>query len=189
MIESGARDDALGGGGGRVYTHVMHGRSRMVMDPRIPAMPGRGTSGLPRISRHCLHQARSTVRGQASCMKGDLHPNSTINKRTACCVADLVLRDNSFEWIESFSGVATDSKGYTIQLPRGCLTICDHCPRAELTFPTPQKLSDMTTGPDDRQKRGRGGQGGHCKSPPKRLTPEKYLPRESNVYRCTANVG
>ena len=26
-------------------THVMHGRSRMTIDPRIPTMPGRNTSG------------------------------------------------------------------------------------------------------------------------------------------------
>ena len=26
-------------------THVMHGRSRMTVDPRIPTMPGQSTSG------------------------------------------------------------------------------------------------------------------------------------------------
>ena len=38
-----------GGGGGRAggwreCSHVMHGRSRMTIDPCIPAMPGRTTS-------------------------------------------------------------------------------------------------------------------------------------------------
>ena len=31
-------------GGGGVFI-IMHGRSRMTMDPRIPTMPGRSTSG------------------------------------------------------------------------------------------------------------------------------------------------
>ena len=33
--------------------------------------------------------------------------------------------DDTFEWIDLFSGVATsrDSKGYTMQLPRVCLTM------------------------------------------------------------------
>ena len=32
----------------------MHGRSRMTIDPRIPAMPGRSTSGFHRPGRPCL---------------------------------------------------------------------------------------------------------------------------------------
>ena len=40
-----------GGGGGCVLT-VMHGRSRMTIDPRIPSMPGRSTSGFHRPGRH-----------------------------------------------------------------------------------------------------------------------------------------
>ena len=39
-------------------THVMHGRSRMIMNPRIPTMPGRSSSGFHRPGvKHCLHQA------------------------------------------------------------------------------------------------------------------------------------
>ena len=52
----------------------MHGRSRMTIDPRIPTMPGRSTSGFHRPGRHRLHQARSAVRCSASRMKGELHP-------------------------------------------------------------------------------------------------------------------
>ena len=32
----------------------MHGRSRMTIDPRIPAMPGRSTPSFHRPGRHCL---------------------------------------------------------------------------------------------------------------------------------------
>ena len=32
-------------GGGGYSCHVMHGRSRKSIDPRIPTMPGRSTSG------------------------------------------------------------------------------------------------------------------------------------------------
>ena len=34
-----------------------HDRSRMTIDPRIPTMPGRSMSGFQRRGRHCLHQA------------------------------------------------------------------------------------------------------------------------------------
>ena len=34
--------------------HVMHGRSRMTIDPLIPTLPGRSTSGFHRPGRHCL---------------------------------------------------------------------------------------------------------------------------------------
>ena len=63
-----------GGGSCSVF---MHGRSRMVIDPRIPTMPGRSMSGFPRPGRHCLHQARSAVRCSASRMKGELHPTKS----------------------------------------------------------------------------------------------------------------
>ena len=33
---------------------IMHGRSRMTIDPRIPTMPGRSTSGFRRPGRHLL---------------------------------------------------------------------------------------------------------------------------------------
>ena len=50
----------------------MHSRSRITIDPRIPAMPRRSTSGFRRPGRHCLHPAPSAVRYWASHMKRDL---------------------------------------------------------------------------------------------------------------------
>ena len=60
------------GGGGRSVLSFVHGRSRMTLDPRIPAMPGRSTSAFHQSGRHCLHQARSAVRCSASrtCLRG-----------------------------------------------------------------------------------------------------------------------
>ena len=61
-------------GGG--CTQFVHGRSRMTIDPRIPTMPGRSTSGFHQPGRHCLHRARShRVRCSASRVKGGLHPS------------------------------------------------------------------------------------------------------------------
>ena len=56
-------------------TQFVHRRSLMTMDPRIPPVPGRSTSGFHQPGRHCLHQARSAVRCAASCMKDELHPS------------------------------------------------------------------------------------------------------------------
>ena len=56
-------------------TQFVHSRSRMTIDPRIPTLPGRSTSGFHQPGRHCLHQARSAVRYSASRMKGELHPS------------------------------------------------------------------------------------------------------------------
>ena len=61
-------------------THVMHGHSRMTVDPRIPTMPGRNTSGFSRPGRHRLHRARSAVRYWAIRMKGEPHPTLSM-----CC--------------------------------------------------------------------------------------------------------
>ena len=44
---------------------VMHGRSRMTTDPRIPTMPGQSTSGFHRPGRHRYHQPRSAVKRAA----------------------------------------------------------------------------------------------------------------------------
>ena len=55
------------GGEGR-GSQFVHGLSRMIIDPRIPTMPGRSTSGV-QPGRHCLHQARSALRYSVSCMK------------------------------------------------------------------------------------------------------------------------
>ena len=40
-------------GGGKGGTHVMHGHSRMTLDPRIPTMSLRDVSGFHRPDRHC----------------------------------------------------------------------------------------------------------------------------------------
>ena len=70
-------------GGG--CTHRMYGgRSRMTIDPRIPTMLGRSTSGFHRPGSPCLHQARSAVRCLASRMKGELHPT-----KNSLCEADV----------------------------------------------------------------------------------------------------
>ena len=58
-----------------VCAQFVHGRSRMTIDPRIPTMPGRSTSGFHQPDRHCLHQARSAVKCSASRMRGKLHPS------------------------------------------------------------------------------------------------------------------
>ena len=47
-------------------TQFSHDRSLMSIDPRIPTMSGRSTSGFHQPGRHCLHQARSAVRCSAS---------------------------------------------------------------------------------------------------------------------------
>ena len=39
---------------GRGVLDTIHGRSRMIIDPRIPTMPGRSTPGFHRPGRHCL---------------------------------------------------------------------------------------------------------------------------------------
>ena len=64
----GGRSMGEGRGEGGV-TQFVHGRSRMTIDPRIPTMPGRSTSGFHQPGRHCLHQARSAVRCSTSHMK------------------------------------------------------------------------------------------------------------------------
>ena len=61
-------------GVGRGGTQFVHGHSRMTIDPRIPTMLGRSTSGFHQPGRHCSHQARSAVRCSASRMKSALHP-------------------------------------------------------------------------------------------------------------------
>ena len=74
-IPSSSLNTVVLGGWGLI---IVHGRSRMTIDPRIPTMPGRSTSGFHLPGRHCLHQARSAVRSWASRMKGELR--STKNR-------------------------------------------------------------------------------------------------------------
>ena len=38
-------------------TQFVHGRSRVTIDPRIPTMLGRSTSGFHQPGRHCMHQS------------------------------------------------------------------------------------------------------------------------------------
>ena len=78
----------MGGGGGGVLD-IMHGRSRMAMDPRIPTMSGQSASGFHRSGIRRLHKARSAVRSSASRMKGKLHSSENI------CEADSHI-DHSF---------------------------------------------------------------------------------------------
>ena len=73
--EGVGRGREAGGRGGGGCTKCVHDRSRMTIDPRIPVMPGRSTSGFRQPGRHCLHHARSAVEFLASRMKGELHPS------------------------------------------------------------------------------------------------------------------
>ena len=74
--ESRGRSKLGRGGGG---THVMHGRSHMTIDPRIPTavVPRWSTSDIHRPGRHCSHHALSAVRCWASRMMGELHSTKT----------------------------------------------------------------------------------------------------------------
>ena len=68
----------MGRGGGD--THVMHGCTRMIIDPpRIRTMPGRGRLGFHRRSRHRVHQVRSAIWLSASLTKGKLHPTNSLS--------------------------------------------------------------------------------------------------------------
>ena len=64
----------VGGGGG--VLDIIHGRSRMTIDPRIPTIPGRRTLGFHPPGGHCLLalSAKGNVRCSASRMKGEQHP-------------------------------------------------------------------------------------------------------------------
>ena len=62
----------------------------MTLDPCIPTMLGRSTSGLHRPGRYCLLAPSATrnVRCWASRMKGELHPT-----KNHVCEADLLMED------------------------------------------------------------------------------------------------
>ena len=45
---------------------IMPGRSRTTMDPCIPTITGRTTSGFHRRDRHCVHQAGGPLEGLCS---------------------------------------------------------------------------------------------------------------------------
>ena len=57
--------------GGEGYSVCAY--SRMTIDPRIPTVPGRSTSGFHEPRKHWPHQARSAMRCSASRMKRKLH--------------------------------------------------------------------------------------------------------------------
>ena len=95
------------GGGGGTH-HVMHGRSRMTIDPRIPPMPRHSTSGFHRPGRYCLHQARSSVRCWASSMEDEPHPSKMTAASGLICS---LLRPI----------VPGYSNSCTLKPPRGCL--------------------------------------------------------------------
>ena len=100
-------------------TQFVPGCSRMTIDPRIPSMPGRSTSGFHQPGRHCLHQARSTVRCSASRMKGERHPcknklrqgghvSCLVNQRPGTARArqpTFLLQDLSFKFRDIFTAM------------------------------------------------------------------------------------
>ena len=97
-----------GGGGGRGVRIIMHGRSRMTMNPHIPIYnAGRSTSGIHRPDRHCSYRTRSAVRCSASRLVA--RRVSCILLRTACA-ADLHMDD-------SFNETSTPSLGRTERSP------------------------------------------------------------------------
>ena len=56
------------------HCHAWRYNSRMTVDPRIPTMPARSSSGFDPPGRHCLHQVRSAVSCSAIRMESKLHP-------------------------------------------------------------------------------------------------------------------
>ena len=61
-----ARKQGRGGEGGRGCTRSKRSRSRMTVDPRVPAASGRNKSGFHRLGTHRAHHARSALRCSAS---------------------------------------------------------------------------------------------------------------------------
>ena len=64
---------ALAGAG---ISQFVRSRTNMIVSPRISTVPGRSTSGVHQPGRHCLQQARSSVRCPSSCTKSGLHPSN-----------------------------------------------------------------------------------------------------------------
>ena len=100
------------GGGG---TQFVHGLSRMTVDPRVPTMLERSTSGFHQLGRHCSHQARSAVRCSASRMKGELHPSMNHSQDGLRHLVPTLLRmdDRADElYFVFWCGHSRDSNGY-----------------------------------------------------------------------------
>ena len=113
-------------GGG---TQFVHGRSRVTLDPRIPTMPGRSTSGLHQPGRHCLHQARSAMRCSTSRTKGELHLSKNRSeyglRHLVPTFLFFVIPDSANElYVVFWCDHSRDRNGYYyMYLPPGCLTI------------------------------------------------------------------
>ena len=102
-----------GGGGG--CTPFLHGRERIAIDPRIPTMLGRSTSGFHQPGRHCLHQAQIAVRCSASRTEGELHPskNRSYNELRHLVPTILPMDDSANKLLCFFwCGNSGDSNGY-----------------------------------------------------------------------------
>ena len=102
------------GGKGRNYYSVLriiHGRRRMTIDPRIPTMPGRSTSGFHRPGRHRKLQARSETWGVGPVAQRV----SSILPRAAFEVK-LLAYGWQLQWVDLISGVTTsrDSNGFLL---------------------------------------------------------------------------
>ena len=73
---------------------IMHGRSRMTIEPRIPAMPGRSTSGFTyQTDVACTKREAPS----ASRVKGELHPTKSRLRSTPAFVRNFLHKDGSIE--------------------------------------------------------------------------------------------
>ena len=97
----------MAGVGGRC-TQFVHGRSRMIIDPRTLTVPGRSTWDFHQPGRHCLHQARHAVRCSTSRTKGELHPSENrAYDGVRHLVPTFLLMDDSANELLLFFGLAT----------------------------------------------------------------------------------
>ena len=100
LIVRGGVGGVQSGWGGR----VMHSRSRMTIDLRIPTIPGRSTSYFHRPSVHGYHQARRGVWCLVSRIEGELHvpPNGGHDEETA--VLATKSRKKTSEFLDGLRG-------------------------------------------------------------------------------------
>ena len=134
---------------------IMHGRSRMTINSRIPKMPGRSTSGFHRPGRHSLHHTRSARRCWTSSMKDELHPTKNRFWGGFSCIWMTASMN------DSIYGVATsrDSNEFLCNCLVGALpdTHYVHPPCAELRFSPhkndPTRLPAVVTAKNKTKKR------------------------------------
>ena len=142
------------GGGG--CAHVLHGRFRMTIDRRIPAMTGRSTSGIHRPGRRCLRQATKCRE-----VLGELQEGCAASSNTALVRRTFLLMDDSVDPLVCLLMRQLPSKAMGIL--RSCLVGTLPCtsthfvtlyksPCAELTFSTTRKGPNSTASHDDRRK-------------------------------------